>query len=141
MPTIGSYISEPSGRFAVKRSYLAKLRVRQNIDNFPCSFSGGEIQWPSISFPLIVQTAVFLPEFLEWSSNTYTLDFVFTEYYYQVLPDTTKVANSGLVLRYKWDHPLDCMIIEVEKESANTAQVFDLPGGVGGYWLDPVPGT
>jgi hypothetical protein len=140
MPTIGSYFSEPNGRFAVKRSYLTHLRVRQNIDNFPPSFSSGEIQWPSLSFPNIVQFAVLLPEFLPWNSNSYTLDYIITEYYYINLPDPTPIPNAGLVLRYKWDTTLNAMILEIEKESANTAQLYELESGVGGYWLDPVPG-
>jgi len=83
---------------------------------------------------------VLLPEFLAWSSNSYTLDYIITEYYYVISPSPTKIPNSGAILRYKWDTPLGAMILEVEKESPDTEITYELESGGGGYWLNPVPG-
>ena len=139
MPTIGSYTSEPNGRFRVMRSFITHIRVKQNNDNYPVALSGDKLIWPSVAFPSIVQVATILHNWWGWSSNAYTLDTLITEYYYTVSPSPAHIPNSGLVLRYKWDVPLQAMILEIEKEAANTEQVFALGGAGGGYWLSPVP--
>jgi len=139
VPTIGSYFSEPNNRFRVLRSYITHFRLRQNSDNFPPSWNGSQFVWPSAAFPNIVQYATILPEFVGWSTNAYTLDFIITEYYYTIAPSPTRIPNSGLVLRYLWDSVLGAMVLELQKESPDTTQVFNLSGGVGGYWLEPVP--
>lgn len=139
MATIGSYFSEPNGRFAVNRAYITHMVVKQNHDNYPPTFGDRTIRWPSVNFPNIVQWLGFLPQWIEPSSNTYSLDAIIQEYFYQVLPSPTPIPNSGLVLRYVWSITLSCMVLEVEKEAADTEAIWDLAGGAGGYWLDPVP--
>jgi hypothetical protein len=80
-----------------------------------------------------------LPAFVPWSSNSYSLDYIITAYWYTVSPSPTPIPNAGAVLRYRWDSTLAAMILEIEKESANTEVMVSLLSGVGGYWLDPVP--
>lgn len=139
MPTIGSYISEPGDRFALRRSFITHLTLLQNTDNYPPTIVDNIITWPSVAFPSIVQYMEILPQFLEWSSNAYTLDHIITGYWYTVSPSPTPIPNSGAVLRYRWNSSLGAMTLEIEKESANTTLNVNLGGGVGGYWLDPVP--
>lgn len=139
MPTIGSYFSEPSDRFRVIRGWVTHWRLRQNNDNFPPVWNGSQFVWPSVGFPHIVQYATILPEFNPWSSNAYTLDHIITEYYYTSAPSPTPIPNAGLVLRYVWDTTLNAMVLELQKEFPDTVAYFDLSGGVGGYWLDPIP--
>lgn len=139
MPTIGSYTSIPSDRFRVMRSYLTWFKLKQNSDNHPVTWNGAQFVWPSAAFPSIVQYATILPEFMLYSRNAYTLDYIVTEYYYTVSPSPTKIPNAGLIMRYTWDQGKEAMIIELEKESADREQYFALVGGAGGYWLDPVP--
>ena len=139
MPTIGSYTSVPNGRFRVMRSFITHFRVRQNSDNYPVSLVGDQLIWPSAAFPNINQYATILHDWWAWSSNAYTLDYLITEYYYTVSPSPTPIPNAGLILRYVWDPVLNAMILEIEKESANTEQLFSLGGAGGSYWLNPVP--
>lgn len=122
------------------RSYITHIRVKQNNDNYPVVLIDGQFIWPSIGYPHIVQYATIHPNFLNVNSNAYTLDAIITEYYYTVSPSPTPIPNSGLVLRYQWDYTLDGMILEIEKESADTEQLFTLSGVGGAYWLNPVPG-
>ena len=139
MPTIGSYFSEPNDRFSVRRSYITHLRLLQNSDNYPPTLTDNLITWPSAAFPSIVQYMTILPEFILWNSNAYTLDHIITGYWYTVAPSPTPIPNGGAVLRYRWNSSLNAMTLEIEKELANTAVDVVLNGGVGGYWLDPVP--
>lgn len=139
MPTIGSYFSEPNDRFSVKRSYITHIILRQNTDNYPPSLIDNQITWPSIAFPNIVQYMTLLPEFLPWNSNSYSLDYIITAYWYTVSPSPTPIPNSGAVLRYKWNSLVGSMVLEIEKELANTAVLMNIQPSPGGYWLDPVP--
>jgi len=140
MPTIGSYFSEPNGRFALRRSYITHIVLQQNTDNYPPTLSDNLITWPSLGFPSIVQYMTLLPEFLVWNSNGYTLDHIITAYWYIVLPSTTPIPNSGAVLRYKWRSDLQGMCLEIQKELPNTELIIDLAAADGDYWLNPVPG-
>jgi hypothetical protein len=134
----GTHSYVPSGRFSFRRSYIAGIRFRCNVDNVP-SFTDGLFTITSVSSPSVIQYVELNPNFVDWSSNGWTLDHVITGDWYVILPSPVEHANNGHELAYIWDSVRGCMALRISFPLADQNYWFPLAGGGGGYWLDPVP--
>lgn len=136
----GSVSYTPAGGFAFPRSYIKHIVLNVNDDNDNVVLTDNIFTIYSDAFPNIVQFIELYDPFMAWSSNAYTLDKLVVAYWYIISPSPTEYPNAGLNCRFGWDEGVGGMVISLTKDLANTRLLYSLPGGAGGYWLDPVPG-
>jgi len=126
-------------QFALQRPYIKGVGFWGPIGSTKVTHSDGyEIIWPA-PYNLGVR-AVIKPEFLNWSSNTYTPDWIYSAYYayflaaptthYTYLPFTTFVhANNTYGNWYLTNH-LDFF---------GEFYSFDLPPAPPSFWFQLPP--
>lgn len=84
MPALGFI---PQGQFAFPRSYCGGIEIRHDIS--APSWSGNLVQFWIAGSPDALCVVTFQPNFIEWSSNRYTLDYVVDQAVYSYPPNPT----------------------------------------------------
>ena len=79
----------PSAKFTFPRSYVYDFVIYANGNNVFQTSDGFRIETPPVTYPEAF--IVLLPQFIPWSSNFYTLDFVIAASYYIPLPGAPHV--------------------------------------------------
>lgn len=122
-------------KFALLRSYIKGVGFYAPPSSLPVTHSDGfEVLWPPIGTGVAVR-AVIKPEFLAWSSNTYTPDWIYAEYYayfqsapsvhFTYLPFTTYVYRKLPYMTWYLTNHLDVF---------TDFYTFDLPPAPPDYW-------
>lgn len=133
--TIGTGYYYPSAKFAIPRSYVAKVvchsagfSLTQDVNKFQLSFAP--------VYPSVYHWTFDLYWWL-WNSNVRTLDHIITESYYVNTPDPTQIPlDFGLYwVRYAPDY------LPTVRFAPNLSSVepvfFDLPTYPPNYWARP----
>lgn len=136
--TIGAGTFVPAARFGFPRSYIYDFHVFRNGDTIVQSANTFVVT--DATNPNLTATFRIDPRFFVWSSNSWTLDYVLIDSYYQNFPGDTP-------------HPLPYnLIYKVEQDTGRSAlylgwsgflvdpQRFPLPAQPSDYWLPkPLP--
>jgi hypothetical protein len=135
--TIGAGTFEPSGGFSFPRSYIYGLSLRLTGAT-SIVYVGNVLSCGLSAFPTTTLVWKFLPEFIPWNSNRYTLDHLMIEAYFfntgvpGVFPLPYKLGTwfpPGAKKRYLY-------VIEPEFDGTGHHE-FDLPGQPDDYWTPP----
>lgn len=124
----------PSGTFAFKRSYVAGLWVRH--DTGVLTFTDGLLTFIVAGSPDAVVKVYFKPEFVDWSSNRRTLDWIIEDATYEYPPNPT---THPLPFFAYWivspNPPRNC--IGIDAMYGSTYTFIELPPAPPTYWLPP----
>lgn len=88
--TIGAGVYNPTPGFAIPRSYVLGIDMYFGA-NALVVWNDNVCSFQDLSNPSVSGEFVIAPEFIAWSSNRYTLDFLPVEWWYTVSPDPTKI--------------------------------------------------
>lgn len=133
--TIGSPTYVPQGVFGFPRSYITHIVAYTNVDN-PATFVFNEIRVNSYSFPNIVQYIEFKTEFIPWSSNHYTLNWILAQWYYKTSPFGVHIPYQGRC-EFTWDASVDSNVLLITTDSPDHKTYFPVQGAPSGYWMPP----
>lgn len=131
----GIVICYPQNKFNFPRSYVTKLKVVTNHIN-SVSYADGIITWGHNPPDAVDGRTVLKANFITWSSNTYSLDYIVQAWWFRVNPDPTKIEWGG-ECNFKWDGDVFTSVLEIATTSPDTTYYFDLPPAPPGYWLPP----
>jgi hypothetical protein len=134
--TIGVITYNPSGQFNLPRSYVYFLRfyVQHSLSHVT-KISPVEFTIDYTPVPSFVAHVRFLPEFMAWNSNVYSLDHIITDSYYDLSGSVLNPLNlfvgwasSGQKIQSSINIVLDLGVDVYE---------FPLDAPVVPYWLPP----
>lgn len=136
--TIGTGHFLPSAKFAFPRAYYRGIGF--DIAGYTVTAADYSYRWVKVSDPFEIWTIAIDPRFYYWSSNRWTLDFVMTDFYYQI---------GGLPTRYPqpytlqtWTHPNNLspyLLFQFSNIDFGEFHWFDFPPAPPGYWRPPFP--
>jgi len=126
----------PSGQLNLPRSYLTMLKVHTNHVNVP-DYNDGVITWTHSPPDSVIGYTKLKDNFVTWSSNVYSLDYMVEYWYYKILPSPTEYEWGG-ELSIAWDQTVQRMCLVVATTSADTDYYFGLPPAPPYYWAHPV---
>lgn len=129
----GVVVCHPQNQFNFPRSYVKKLRVITNHVN-SVSYTDGVITWGHVPPDAVDGQTVLKPNFVVWSSNVYSLDYLVQAWWYRINPDPTKIEWGG-ECNFVYDPIQKCNVIEIATALADTTYYFDLPPAPPTYWL------
>lgn len=131
--------SLPGGNWNFTRSYITKLVLSD--DPGAVELSGSTLTL-TITVPFTYYHIFELfPNLIAWSSNCYSLERLIVDYYYVVPPSPThNPFGAALELLPNTVGGFFFLKISVPG-SLGVEQDIALPGGPGGYWLQPIPTT
>jgi len=94
--------------------------------------------WPPLGSGVAVR-AVMKTEWWNWSSNTYTPDWIFSEYYafFQSAPSIHYTYLPFTVYAHQGTHPRDFFLTN-RIDVFTDFYEFDLPPAPPSYWLPPI---
>lgn len=126
-------------RFALQRSYIKGVGFYAPAGSVKVlAGTTATILWPPIGTGVAV-AAVMKPEWFAWNSNTYTPDWIYSEYYayfqnapsvhYTYLPFTSFAHEAPDGNAWYLTNHLDF---------SGDFYYFDLPAAPGTYWLPPL---
>jgi len=82
---IGPGVYHPQAKFAIPRSYVRGIDVFLG-PNALVVWTDNDCFFQDLSNPSVTGHLIIAPEFVPWSSNRYTLDFLPLEWYYVIAP-------------------------------------------------------
>lgn len=129
----GIVVCNPANQFNFPRSYVTKLKVFTNHVN-SVNYSGGLITWGHIPPDAVDGQTKLKDNFIAWSSNVYSLDYLVEWWWFRINPDPTKIEWGG-ECNFKWDATLKTNVIEIATAAADTVYYYDLPPSPPSYWL------
>ena len=131
-PDIGFVLCTPGDKFAFNRAYPRSFGCRQ--DNSSTALVDNVLIWTvTAPTPIFIKLTV-RPEVLEWSSNVYTLDYIFSKLVYIVPPNPTE-NPAGCAVSWETDiNELYPLIMLDPFLTAQPAVFIPLPGSPSGWW-------
>jgi hypothetical protein len=126
----------PQNQFRFTRAYITMLKVHTNSINVP-HFSGYEITWQHNPPDTVLGHTGFKHNFIDWSSNTYSLDYLVEFWYFTVGIGGPEIEWGG-ELSIAWDNTVKRTCLVVATTAADTDYYFDLPPAPPTYWTHPV---
>lgn len=128
----GIVVCHPQNKFYFPRSYVTKLKVLTNHVN-SVMYADGEITWGHVPPDAVTGLTKLKANFVTWSSNVYSLDYLVEEWWYRIAPDPTKIEWGG-ECNWIWDGTVKANCIEIATTAADTTYYFDLPPAPPTYW-------
>jgi len=127
-------IYNPSGQFNLPRSYVFDIRVYVQHTLSHAYMTDNIITVDYSPVPNFLAVIVLAPNFMPWSSNSYSLDYIIQDSYYRINPDPTHIpldiqvgwASSSQTLRSAINIVLDLGV---------DIFTFPLAAAPPGYWL------
>jgi len=131
-PDFGFVTCSPACSFAFTRAYVRQLVF--TTGGWPYTWDG-QLFRVFVGDPLIyINNTLFRPEFIEWSSNCYTLDFIVQECYYQVPPGFAHNPAGNGVNWYP-NSPTNIPSIQIDFVATGAPFSFiELPPAPPDYW-------
>lgn len=130
----GSMTYIPRGKYYFPRSYVTMLKVHTNHVNIP-SYADGLITWVHSPLDSVTGYTKLKDNFIAWSSNTYTLDYLVEWWYFTIAPSPTEYEWGG-ELSVSWDDTVKRTCLVVATVAADTDYYFPLPSPTGPYWTN-----
>jgi hypothetical protein len=124
----------PNDKFVAPRSYYAGLYVRH--DPGPCVLTDNLLQFIIAGPPDATVSVRFADEFLPWSSNKRTLDFITTDAWYQY-PTTGEIRPLPFYLYFVVPPGKAYPYIGIDAMYGSTHTIIPLEAAPAGYWLTP----
>lgn len=133
---IGTGTFVPGGRFAFPRSYINDFYVCRNGDTI--AQTGAKFVVTDTFNPNLTATFVMLLQMFVWNTNTYTMDHVIVESYYQ-----NTIGGDKFPLPYNLNYSIDpangrSRLILGWSGFMTDPQKMSFPPQQADYWL-PVP--
>jgi hypothetical protein len=130
-------IYEKSPKYAIPRAYIGQLRF------------GWAFDWTFVSGPQpyvfeehvfggIQIVLSFKPEFWNWSSNRYTLDYIIDDCYGYLPDHVTKINIGNLALDVGTDFNHRQPTLAFSSPPNTQYKDFNLPVGPPGFWAYPL---
>lgn len=129
----GSISWFPSGHFRFNRAYVPAIVI--GTGGWPYTFVGNVLKL-TVGAPYNVWATVeFEPEFVPWSSNTYTMDWIVHRVYNEHFSDHS-ITPAGDAMYWKVQAPFKVMTLYIDflAFSSPYAQVL-MPPAPDDYWL------
>lgn len=131
---VGSYV--PQAKFASPRSFY--YWIAWNIYPVVITNIGSTYFLTDTATGLITTTVALNPLFWQWSSNSYSLDWIIDDYYYQLTPGGAKVyPNFTLYYSPKIQNHGEGLEFRYFTMDFGRTQLSYLPAQPSGYWLPP----
>jgi hypothetical protein len=136
MPAPGGFFV-PNGRFTAPRSYFGAFILNVTA---PVSQSENVVEFtdpgnPNVHFHIKIDR-----RFWDWSSNSWTLDWLIEESYYYVLPDPTHIAMPFSLSYFIWPAGVvPSVVFQPFGINFLDYHVFPLPPAPATYWMPPLP--
>lgn len=131
--TIGTGYFLPQGQFSVQRSFITAVAF-DGIFPYQVGTPPNFIFNP-VTEPMNYYYINFLPEFWEWSSNSYTLDHLVIVAYKVALPDPTPIPYDYR-LNYKPATATTPACVHLLPHFYTSSPVYyDMPARDQPYWL------
>jgi len=131
----GSINFIPNAGWSLPRSYVKTLRLYTNSDNIP-TYAAGLITLPSVNYPNVTQFIKLRDNFIPWTSNGWTLDYMFEWWYYTVTPGGTEFPYGGTVW-VDYNTTRQQTVLNIQTDVPNTNTFFALAAAPSGYWCPP----
>ena len=131
---VGTYF--PNGQFSVQRSYAYAVAFDGLF--LPLVNPGPDFVFTPAADPTQHFFISFLPQFWEWSSNSYTLDHIIVASYFTAPPTFTPTPYN---FRLRWlpGTATTPPAVEFFPTGSDTPPAFyALPDQPPGYWLPPL---
>jgi hypothetical protein len=136
-PDFGFTTSSPKGQFYFPRSYVRQLRF---------TAGGWPATWADNVFTLFVgsplvytEVVIFRTNFVTWSSNCYSLDYIVEQIYYFV-PGQWPPSPAGAGVN--WFPTSDTGLIAIQIDLVATSLPYftvELPPAPDDYWIPQKP--
>lgn len=131
--TIGTITCYPSAGFSFRRSYISEVAI-SGILGIPV-ISGNYWYFPHPVLPNEDYHLVWEDDFLAWSSNMYTLDFIVKEYYHTFTGDPTHYPVDFSQTYFPPTTTRGVRLLNVPFGVSTTPNVFPLASAPPSYWL------
>jgi hypothetical protein len=133
MMTIGTLTCIPSPDFSFKRSYIGQVSI-SGILGLPVMF-GDYWYFPHPVLPNEDYHLVWRQNFLDWSSNRWTLDYVVKEYYHTFTGDPTHYPVDFSLRFFPQTATALSNILNVPFGVSTPPNFFGLDSAPPSYWL------
>jgi len=136
MPAPGGTFN-PNGRFTMPRSYIAAFVL--NVDA-PVTQTDNVIEFYDPFNPLVNFHIKIDGRFWDWSSNSWSLDWIIEESWYYVLPSpTTAVMPFTLAYRTFGSLVEPSLVFQPFGIDFIDYHIYTLPPAPPTYWMPPIP--
>jgi len=122
----------PQAKFWFPRSYAEKLWIHTNSVNVP-HLVDGEIIWTHSPPDSVLGFTKIKANVFEWTSNTYSLDYVVEWWYYTIGTGGPEFEWGGEV-SFAWSPAVKKNCLVIATVAADTDYYFDLPAPDFPYW-------
>jgi hypothetical protein len=131
--TIGVGLYNPQGIFAFPRSYIQKIGFDAVF--FPMLHGMPNFVFQPSESPEINLHVTIFDRFVPWSSNSYTLDHIITEAWYNYHPDMTEIPYPFRLVYVPAIDSTGSGLYFRKQGSFSSPVWFDLPPRDQPYWL------
>jgi len=133
----GALTYAPSPNFVLQRSYFDDVRWDAE-SHLGFTQSGSLFTLTYSPLPLYRAYVKFDDRFWNWSSNTYTLDFII-EYCYEQLSPSDPETDAGLTVALEFDTNIKRFAVVLRTVSPSVNHYYDLPARNQPYWRPDLP--